>query len=207
MTAAVKLFSRQGVKETTVGDVADAVRLSRSLVYTYFKDLDHLLCSVVLQAITLLKQEFKKALEGIDNGLNGIDSIGRAYVRFAVENLDYYQSISAFQAYGKLDPFKTGETASDLDLRYRDDAQHLSEIAQEINEIMANQISHGITDGSIRADVGHPFVVALSLWAQTSGLIQFAVLQEKALLAETGIGKTAFLEQGILLIRQSLKKL
>lgn len=165
------------------------------------------ICSSMIQAVTLLKHDFQKALAGCDNGLDRITSIGRTYVRFAVENFEYYQALTAIQAHCGLGPFQAGETATDLDLQYVDDVRRLLEIIEEIHVMMENQITRGITDGSIRADVGQPKIVALSLRAQTSGLIEFADLQEKTLLADNQIGKMEFIEQGILLMRQSLMKL
>jgi hypothetical protein len=80
----------------------------------------------------------------------------------------------------------------------------LDPMTSEINMTMANEISRGMEDGSICPDLGDPFSVALSLWAQTSGLVQFCIHQEKSLLAGHGIAKATFLEEGILMMRRSI---
>jgi hypothetical protein len=35
-------------------------------------------------------------------------------------------------------------------------------------------LNRGVADGSVRADLGNPYVTALSLWAFTHGVIQIA---------------------------------
>jgi hypothetical protein len=43
-----------------------------------------------------------------------------------------------------------------------------------VHEVMVDSLGRGVTDGSIRADVGNLYVTALALWAFSHGLIQIA---------------------------------
>ena len=43
-----------------------------------------------------------------------------------------------------------------------------------MHETIVESLNQGMADGSIRADLGDPYVTALALWAFTHGVIQIA---------------------------------
>ncbi len=59
-------------------------------------------------------------------------------------------------------------------------------------------------DGSIRADLGDPFVTALTLWAFTHGLIQIAS-SKGGQIEHEGTSVQSFIEHGLELALRSLK--
>jgi hypothetical protein len=43
-----------------------------------------------------------------------------------------------------------------------------------VHEALVESLTRGMADGSIRSDLGNPYVTALSLWAFSHGVIQIA---------------------------------
>ena len=43
-----------------------------------------------------------------------------------------------------------------------------------VHEVIVASLNRGAADGSVRSDLGDPYVTALSLWAFCHGLIQIA---------------------------------
>ena len=56
------LFVQQGVEETTMVAIAEAVGCSRRTVYTYYKDKQALLMAVIEREITLMSQSLSEVL-------------------------------------------------------------------------------------------------------------------------------------------------
>ena len=57
------LFVQQGVEETTMVAIAQAVGCSRRTVYTYYKDKQTLLMAVIEREISLMSQSLSKVLD------------------------------------------------------------------------------------------------------------------------------------------------
>ncbi|PIQ29211.1 hypothetical protein COW36_17510 [bacterium (Candidatus Blackallbacteria) CG17_big_fil_post_rev_8_21_14_2_50_48_46] len=208
LATAQELFYNHGVRNVTIGQVADSLRLSRSLIYTYFKDLNHILCSAAFNALSLLHESFQETLKASasGSGVEGVSALGRTYIEFAFQHPEQYQSIQDFQGFSREGLSLNSPTESALDQQFKAELQGLNHLSHQINVLIADELSRGIKEGSIRSDLGDPLSVALSLWAQTSGLIQFCLLLEHSMLAQYQISRTEFLENGIRLIQQSIIK-
>jgi TetR/AcrR family transcriptional regulator len=61
----------------------------------------------------------------------------------------------------------------------------------------------GIQDGSIRADLGDPRVVANALWGMTHGVVQLASTKAKVL-AHHGVDGRAVIEQTMVMLTRAL---
>jgi hypothetical protein len=71
-------------------------------------------------------------------GLERVEAIGRAYVRFAAEQPDYAAALSTFQA-------SAGGAATA-------ERRPLLGAADAINQLLAAEVQRGVDDGSIRRD-------------------------------------------------------
>jgi AcrR family transcriptional regulator len=191
LRAARALFAQRGVEGTTMGDVAKRTRLSRSLLYVYFTDREHLYEAVVVEALGELRRRFVEACVEGATGLARVEAIGRAYVRFAAEQPDYAAALSTFQA------SPGGDATAER--------RALLEAADGINQLLAAEVQRGMDDGSIRRDAGTPLQVALSLWAATSGLLQTAASKGALFAGAYGLGREALLEHGLGLLSAALR--
>jgi len=162
LDAAQALYLEKGWDALTVDQVARSARLSRALVYVYFRDKEELLFAVGERAMHLLRDRFIEAAASHPRGLDQIEAIGRAYMRYANEFPHYFDFCSRFQAHSvAVDPGShegACVTAGD-----------------EVLGAVVGAITSGIRDGSIRPDVGEPTLLAVTLWAFTHGLIQLAM--------------------------------
>jgi AcrR family transcriptional regulator len=170
---AEKLYSKHGWDAVTMDQVARSARLSRALVYVYFRDKEDLLFAIGDRAMQLLKTRFDTVAAGPGTGLQHIEAIGRAYMGYALEFPHYFDVCSRFQSYAMGSEPSANETAC-----------HLA--GDQVIRTVVAVIEAGIRDGSLRKDIGDPLMLAFSLWAFTHGITQL-VMAKGADLARRGI--------------------
>lgn len=192
--AAEEVFSEKGTEKATIGDVAKKARLSRGLIYFYFKDKDELNLAVALRATAALKESFEKAVAKHETGLDQIEAIGRAYVTFNKTQPLYFQAIAAMEARHVSD-MKPGSIEKECVLQ-----------SDGIFQIMVESVNRGVEDGSIRENLGDPMLTSISLWGFTHGLIQIMAQKSEMLEECHGVPTKALFEQGFTLMRQMLQR-
>ena len=149
------------VEELTMADVASKARLSRSLLYVYFEDLDDIVLAVTLRGFEALHDRFVAAAAAHDMGLMKIRAIGEAYVHFAREEPVYFDLMARFEA--RTMDSEEGATHETKCLAAGD----------RVIQVMTDTVQTGIDDGSIRPSLD-PMQTAITLWGYTHGLIQLS---------------------------------
>jgi AcrR family transcriptional regulator len=188
LDAAEALYAKDGWDLVTVDQVARGARLSRALVYVYFKDKQELLFAVGERAMCLLRDRFIAASAAKTSGIEKIEAIGRAYMAYAFEFPHYFDFCSRFHAHSvSLD-------ASPHDLA-------CMAAGDEAIGAVVRAIDCGIRDRSIRSNVGDPMMLAVSLWAFSHGLIQLAMAKGNDM-ARLGIGIPELSNFGFGLLRR-----
>src|SRR5271169_2795614 len=162
LDAAETLYAKEGWDSVTVDQVARGARLSRALVYVYFKDKQELLFAVGERAMRLLRDRFIAASAAKTLGIEKIEAIGRAYMAYAFEFPHYFDFCSRFHAHSSV----AEPESHDLGCRAAGD---------EAIAVCVKAIECGVRDGSIRANIGDPMMLAVTLWSFTHGLIQLAM--------------------------------
>src|SRR5258708_6646067 len=99
LDAAESLYAKKGWDALTVDQVARSARLSRALVYVYFRDKEDLLFAIGERAMLLLRDRFNAAVAGTSLGMDQVDAIGRAYMGYAYEFPHYFDFCTRFQSY------------------------------------------------------------------------------------------------------------
>src|SRR5271169_4547362 len=99
LDAAEALYAEKGWESVTVDQVARGARLSRALVYVYFRDKEELLFAVGERAMRVLRDRFVEASATKQLGLEKIEAIGRAYMTYAFEFPHYFDFCSRFHAH------------------------------------------------------------------------------------------------------------
>jgi hypothetical protein len=69
---------------------------------------------------------------------------------------------------------------------------------------MVASLNRGVADGSIRADIGDPYVTSLALWAFSHGMVQIAATKSGQMETE-GIPVQRFLDHAIAMALRTLK--
>jgi AcrR family transcriptional regulator len=187
LDAADSLYAEKGWESVTVDQVARGARLSRALVYVYFKDKEELLFAVGERAMRLLRDRFIAASAAHIPGMEKIEAIGRAYMTYAFEFPHYFDFVARFHAHS------TAPDSGSHDLQCQ-------AAGDEAIGVVVQAIETGVRDGSIRPNIGDPMMLAVTLWAFTHGLIQLAMAKGSDL-ARFGIGIPALSEYGFGLLR------
>ncbi len=187
LDAAEALYAKKGWDALTVDQVARSARLSRALVYVYFRDKEELLFAIGERAMGLLRDHFKAAAAGHELGMDKVEAIGRAYMAYADEFPHYFDFCSRFQAHSvAIDPGShegACQVAGDAAIG-----------------VVVQAIEAGLRDRSIRPDVGDPVLLATTLWAFTHGVIQLAMAKGTEL-ARLGIAIPDFSNYAFGLLR------
>ena len=189
--AAEQLYSEIGWEELTVEHVARRARLSRALVYVYFRDKDDLHLAIVERSLERLRQRFQAAADGERLGIDKVEAIGRAYIAFSQEVPHYFDACSRFHAR----PSEDGST----------DAQVVacSEAGQRVLRVIAASIEQGFEDGSIRSDLGAPMLTSVALWGFSHGLIQLAANKTEEI-AQAGVAIPQLMEYAFEFLRRAM---
>ncbi len=188
LDAAEALYISKGWEALTVDQVARSARLSRALVYVYFRDKEDLLFAIGERAMRVLLERFVAALATRQLGMDQIEAIGRAYIGYALEFPHYFDFCSRFQSH-------SGTAAS----RSNEDACRL--MGDQVLGTVVQAISAGLGDGSVRSDIGDPRMFALTLWAFTHGIIQLAMIKAGDL-ARHGVAVPDFTDNAFVLLRR-----
>ena len=192
LDAAEALYARKGWDALTVDQVARSARLSRALVYVYFRDKEELLFAIGERAMRLLRDRFIEAAAGRAPGMDKVEAIGRAYMGYAYEFPHYFDFCTRFQAHS----VSTDPGSHEGGCRAAGD---------EAIGVVVQAIEAGIRDGSIRSDIGQPVLFATTLWAFTHGIIQLAMAKGSDL-ARFGIAIPEFSNYAFGLMRTVAQK-
>jgi len=192
LDAAEALYRQKGWAALTVDQVARSARLSRALVYVYFRDKEDLLFAIGERAMRLLRDRFVAAIATPASGLDQVEAIGRAYMGYAYEFPHYFDFCSRFQSHSV-----ATDHSSNVGACQAAGDQAIGTVVQAV--------ATGIRDGSMRPDISDPMMFAMTLWAFTHGIIQLAMAKGPEL-ARRGVALPAFSDHAFLLIRRMAQR-
>ena len=192
LDAAEKVAASEGIDGITMDQVARRARISRALLYVYFKDRDDLCLGVGERGLELLKSRFTAEASRHASGLAQVQAIGRAYVAFARECPVYFAALSQFHASVPEAGTPDGNLASCL------------QAGNAVHGVLLQSLSTGMQDGSIGRDAGDPAAIAMTLWGFMHGIIQISLTKE-LVLNQYGLGGDALVNQALHLATRSLE--
>lgn len=190
--AADDLAHEKGWDNVTVDGVARRARLSRALVYLYFKDKSDLHAALWERACDDLCLRFQQAVERHKQGYQKLEAIGHAYVAFAQEMPHYFEAVSRFEARVP----NTDEEANS--------EQRALTRQRKVHQLMVDAIEFGMRDGSVRSDAGDAHLIAVTLWGFTHGIIQIVTTKGKQL-AHEGLCQSDLIKQAFKMVERSLQ--
>jgi len=163
LDAAESLYAKEGWEAVTMDQVARTARLSRALVYVYFRDKDDLLFAIGERAMKQLHQRFAAALATPGSGRDKVMAIGRAYMGYALEFPHFFDFCSRFQRHEMCASASANEEACE-------------KAGDAVMGLLVEAIETGIADRSIAPTAARePLMLAFSLWAFTHGIVQISV--------------------------------
>lgn len=90
LDSAMQLFIEEGYKNVTIRKLAEKIEYSPATIYLYFKDKDEILFTLQRMAFEKF-HKFQASIQTIEDPLERLTEHGKAYVRFALENKEYYE--------------------------------------------------------------------------------------------------------------------
>lgn len=191
--AAERVFFNKGHENATMDDVAEEAELSKGTLYLYFKNKEELYLAIHLRGHKILQALFEKAFQSYEKGLDKTKAIGRAYVEFYKKYPNYFNALIYYES-REID-FKDNNSVA---------MECLME-GQNTLKMLINAILTGIGDKSIRQNID-PVKTALSLWGQTTGIVQIAKLKEDIVISpHFSLSADEVIEYSFELISHSLK--
>lgn len=190
--AAEALYKELGWDAVTMDSVAKRARLSRALVYVYFKDKQDLHFAIAARALETLQRRFEEASARSKTGLEKIVAIGRAYMAYSQEFPYYFDACARLELHAPDTTSGPGE-------------QELACMGagRGVHEVVVAALTLGQQDGTIRSDLGDLSVTSRVLWGFTHGIIQIAMTKGEPL-AQVGISVPQLTQHAIELIRGML---
>jgi len=181
-----------GLDALTMDDVARRARLSRALLYVYFQDRSDLMFGLAERAMGMLHARFIEAAERNKTGLEQVGSMGRAYVAFSQEFPVLFDALARCEVQST-EPNESSPSE-----------QACAAGGDRLQAVLVASIESGVRDGSIRADVGSPILMSVTLWGFMHGIIQLTTNKAHAL-THHGVTAKALIDHAISMITRDLK--
>lgn len=89
LEAAKELFIEKGYEQTSIRNIAERIEYSPTTIYLYFKDKDDIFYALHQEGFRLLNQYFR-VLENVADPFERLKTIMKAYIKFALENREFY---------------------------------------------------------------------------------------------------------------------
>ncbi len=150
VAAAAKLFAEQGYAGVTLRSLAKALGVSPMTPYRYFENKEELFARVRTEALRRFADVQRDAVAGVDDPEEALRTLGRVYVRFALDAPDAYHTIfDSLQAQSGKYPELESEQARAFSY---------------LQAAVAAAVDAGLMQGE-------PLQRAHMLWAQVHGLV------------------------------------
>ena len=150
LEAARDLIAEGGIEAVSMRGVAARVSLSATALYHYFASKEALVDRVVTHGFHRSEEYLRKAIAPLPRGsLERVAALGEAYIRFALENRQYFKIIFAIR---------------------HDHPRAIDDVpGQGGYAVLRESVVEAMESGAIRQ--GDPDVVVLFLWAVVHGLV------------------------------------
>ncbi len=193
LDAAEAVARESGFDAITMDEIARKARLSRALLYLYFKDKSDVSFGLAERALAQLHSRFAEAVARNKTGLERLQGMGRAYVAFSQEFPVLFDALARFEMHS---PDGVDASAAECGCVTQGDKLHA---------LLVEAVEGGIRDGSVRADVGPAAVVSITLWGFMHGVIQLATTKANVI-AHDGVDSRVLLEHALTMATRALAR-
>lgn len=157
LDASMKLFVEEGFENVSIRKIADLIEYSPTTVYLYFKDKNEILYNLHEMGFQKMA-EYNKELWDIKNPLLRLAKMGENYVRFGIENPQFYDLMFILQA-----PMDALQLMENCEWRSGDAA--LGRLKDTIQECMDSGM---IANSDVHA-------ASMAIWSMVHGLVSLAI--------------------------------
>lgn len=170
------LIETGDVDQVSIRAVASAVGVTAPSIYRHFPDKDTLILEVCSRRFEQLAERITELTEGVTDPLEALAIGGRAYVRFAIENPEYYRIM--FMARGSKAPpafyemMRTGIPPANDEVSVGEGTPQVPTDVEVFRGVMF-AIEWAMEDGKVAP--GDSYEMALHVWAQVHGLASLLI--------------------------------
>lgn len=150
LDAAREMFATRGVEATTMRAIAEKIEYTPTAIYHHFKDKDELILEICHADFARLGRQFT-SIERIDDPVERLRRVGRAYVEFAIAYPHHYRIMFMTTIPVHEHPEKNPE--------------------EDAYGFLVATMKEGIEKGLFRPEFTDPEEMAQITWAGVHGLI------------------------------------
>lgn len=196
LNAAEQAFIEQRFDKTSMDAIARSAKLSRALLYVYFRDKEDIHVGLSVRAANTLYDLMHKYVSECDKGVQQMYAIGKAYLYFYRHQQDYFRILTlsaGMRPSGK----ELHENSTHAEKAY-------AEADNRILQLMVNSVENALNDGSLELPgETSPVSIALYMRGSLHGVI---MLQDSnnELFKANNLDTDLWLEQSLGLIARGL---
>jgi AcrR family transcriptional regulator len=153
-------MSTGGEGAVSIRAIADAVGVSPPAIYLHFSDKDELLFAVCARHFAALDQRFLSATDGVDDPVERLRLLARAYVQFGLDEPEPYRVLFMGKPEG---------VPEHIDIQVMRSTPPFSRLVDAVEDAMAAGV----------IDRDEPLLVATGLWAAVHGITSLAISMKK----------------------------
>lgn len=187
------LFSKNGVRETTMDDIARASDYSKSTIYVYFKSKEEIYNHIIYAHMHDL-------YEAVNHCIKTSDSFEQCYFSICSRLVELYEEHPLYFE-GMMGTISIDEK----ELSENEILQKIYETGESINHSMSLLFDKGICDHYLRQDL-QVLPAVFTLWASLANTIIIAHQKETYISKRMKIDKGQFMQYGFQLLLLSIKK-
>jgi len=159
ISAAEKVFFKQGVDNATMDDVAEQAELSKATLYLYFTSKEEIYSAIFSKSQEALFITIEKATAKLTDTREKIAAFISAFISFQKKNPDYFEAFFYF-------------LTKDIDIDKNNCyVKNRRKSGQEFLNNWVNLLQKGKNEGLIRENLNE-IPVALLLWMQLIGFLK-----------------------------------
>jgi AcrR family transcriptional regulator len=160
LDAARTLFAEQGYEAVTMRKIAEKIEYSPTAIYFHFKDKQSLLRELCDTDFGALAHEFQK-IARIDDPIDRLRHIGRAYVGFAIEHPNHYRLM-----------FMTPHPAA---IRAEDSRIARGNPEEDAYAFLRATVAAAIAGARLRPELSDADLVSQMVWSGTHGVVSLQI--------------------------------
>ena len=161
LDSALEIIVDEGFEKLSMRKIGKKAGMTTANLYNYYKNKDELYNHMVIQGYTLLEQELLKAVENESNPLQRIMNIIESYIKFGLEQQNYYYLMYTMHSPKYLDYVGTD---------HEEIATDEKELSDGVLQFVISIISDFTKDHAGYQGVEIE-ILAVQLWSQLHGLI------------------------------------
>lgn len=157
LDASMKLFTEEGFEKVSIRKIAQIIGYSPTTIYLYFKDKNEILFDLCEQGFVRMGMA-NLDLHQINNPLLRLHKMGENYIRFGLENPEFYDLMFIQEA-----PIDKLKEMNNPDWKSGDMALNL------LKTIIQDCMDKGYME---KADVN---AVSMAIWSMVHGMVSLAI--------------------------------